>query len=220
MGLFNLTPELLLANAIALLVGMTVHEFAHCYVADRMGDPTPRSMGRLTLNPFVHINWLGFVLFAIIGFGVLGTAPVSPGRMRSPRWGGLATYAAGPVSNLILAALFAFVLQAMLPSYFDGDLPYLVVLILDTLVTINVLLFVFNLIPLFPLDGWRVVMSLLPAGPATWWMENWRPSYYLFIGLILFSLIPPSTGLPNILGTLVGRPTVSIAGWLIGYGPG
>src|SRR3712207_3597023 len=82
LGLLNLTPELLIANLIALLLGMTLHEFAHCYVADLMGDPTPRSLGRLTLNPFVHIHWIGFLMFVLLGFGILGSAPISPWRMR------------------------------------------------------------------------------------------------------------------------------------------
>ncbi|MGV2433844.1 MAG UNVERIFIED_CONTAM: hypothetical protein LVT10_02165 [Anaerolineae bacterium] len=76
--LFDLTLTLLIANLIALGVGMTVHEFAHNWVAHLMGDPVPAREGRLTLNPLVHINWIGWLMFAIIGFGILGSAPSPP----------------------------------------------------------------------------------------------------------------------------------------------
>lgn len=217
MGLLNLTPETLLANAIALLIGMTVHEFAHAWVATLMGDPTPRQEGRLTLNPFVHINWIGFAMFAIIGFGMLGSTPISPRRMRNPRWGAVAALAAGPVSNLLLALLFALVFRLVEPLYFTGNVPEIVLTILRTIVFINVLLCLFNLIPLFPLDGWRIVEVLLPLRAANWWTANGQNSYYLFLLLIFLSLIPAGYGVPDILGTAIGTPTAEISFRLLGY---
>jgi Zn-dependent protease len=219
LGLLNLTPELLIANLIAVLLGMTIHEFAHCYVADLMGDPTPRSLGRLTLNPFVHIHWIGFLMFAILGFGILGSAPISPWRMRNPRWGSLAAVAAGPLSNLLLAFVAAIVFRLVFSSatigFQRGGLSSLPIIILYQLVSINVLLFVFNLIPLFPLDGWRIVLSLLPPDLADWWQRNQQTSQYIFFGLILLSFVP-LRGIPNILGILVGGPTTSIVRLLLG----
>ena len=103
--LTNRTLAEIIAVALAALVGMTVHEFAHCYVADRNGDPTPRSMGRITLNPLVHINWLGWAMWALVGFGILGSAPIEPRNLT--RRGYLAAVAAGPISNLLLALVFA-----------------------------------------------------------------------------------------------------------------
>ena len=109
--LLNLHPLVIIINLIVLGAGMTVHEFAHSYVGWKMGDPMPKMQGRLTLNPMVHINWIGWLMFAIIGFGILGSAPISPQRMRNPRWGYLAAVAAGPFSNLGLAVVFALLLR-------------------------------------------------------------------------------------------------------------
>ena len=92
---------------------MTIHEFAHNYIGWRMGDPEPARQGRLTLNPLVHINWIGWIMFAVIGFGILGSAPISPYRMplENRRWRWLAAVAAGPVSNLLLAIIFAIIIR-------------------------------------------------------------------------------------------------------------
>jgi len=218
----NLTPETLLANLIAVLLGMTIHEFAHCYVADRMGDPTPRSLGRLTLNPFAHIHWIGFAMFVLIGFGILGSAPISPWRMRNPRWGALAAVAAGPLSNLALAIIFAIPLRFLFTpmqiftSLNQGGLQSLLVIILFQVVYFNILLFVFNLIPLFPLDGWRIVLSLLPPDLADWWQRNQQTSQLIFFGLILLSFVQ-LRGIPNILGELIGGPTNALAQLLLGF---
>jgi len=217
LGLLNLTPTTLLANAIALLIGMTLHEFAHAWVATRMGDPTPRQQGRLTLNPFVHINWIGFLMFAVIGFGMLGSTPISPRRMRNPRWGAVAALAAGPLANLLIALIFALVFRVVEPMFYAGSVPGMVMTILQTIVFINVLLFLFNLIPLFPLDGWRIVEALLPVKAANWWADNRQNSFYLVILLIVLSLVPPGYGVPDILGTLIGRPTAQISFSLLGY---
>lgn len=217
MGLLNLTPTTLLANAIALLIGMTLHEFAHAWVATRMGDPTPRQEGRLTLNPFVHINWIGFLLFAVIGFGMLGSTPISPRRMRNPRWGAVAALAAGPLANLLIALIFALVFRVVEPMFYAGSVPAILLTILQTIVFINVLLFLFNLIPLFPLDGWRIVEALLPVKAANWWSDNRQNSFYLFILLIVLSLVPPGYGVPDILGTVIGQPTAQISFSLLGY---
>src|SRR6185436_15049033 len=110
--LFNLTPEQIIVRLLVLGIGMTIHEFSHNYVGWRMGDPEPARQGRLTLNPLVHINWIGWIMFALIGFGILGSAPISPYRMpvENRRWRWLAAVAAGPLSNLGLAIIFAIII--------------------------------------------------------------------------------------------------------------
>jgi Zn-dependent protease len=214
--LFASSPEELIARVIAALLGMTVHEFAHNYVGHLMGDPVPAREGRLTLNPMVHINWFGFLMFVLIGFGPLGSAPISPYRMRNPRWGFLYAVAAGPVSNLILAALVAIPIRFIgLDNLFNnvGGLSLLGE-VLITLIYFNVLLFVFNLLPLFPLDGWHIVLSLLPPDLAYTWQRYQQYSYYAFFGLILLSFFP--LGGFNILSILIGQPTNAILGFLLG----
>ena len=171
----DLHPITIVINLIVLGFGMTVHEFAHNFVAWKMGDPLPKEQGRLTLNPLVHINWVGWLMFAVIGFGILGSAPISPQRMRDPRRGFLAAVAAGPISNLCLALIFAIILRLgglAADGYYLYRLPDTIASPLGVLAAFmyamvfwNVLLFVFNLIPLFPIDGWHVVLTLLPG---TW----------------------------------------------------
>jgi Zn-dependent protease len=207
--LFFSSPQDLLFRAIALLIAMTVHEFAHVYVAYRMGDNTGASQGRLTLNPLVHINPIGFIMGVLIGFGVLGSAPVNPYRMRNPRWGYLAAVAAGPISNLVLGVVFAIPLRFLVndPSSILFELFF-------NIVWLNVVLALFNVIPLFPLDGWSIMYTLLPPDLADWWQRNQQTSYYLFFGLILLSFVVPQL---NILGMLILQPSLAIIRILLGY---
>lgn len=210
----NASIEVLLAVLIAALVGMTVHEFAHNYVGHLMGDPTPARLGKLTLDPRAHINWFGFAMFVLIGFGVLGTAPIAAYRMRNPRWGFLAAVAAGPLSNLLLATVFALVYRIMEPTIFQNQMVSAFTLF-RILVTFNVLLFVFNILPFFPLDGWSIVLALLPPDLArTWGSDQWRTySQYAFFALILLSFVG---GPLNLLGILISQPTFTITRVLMG----
>jgi Zn-dependent protease len=206
----DLDPIHLLSRAIALLIGMTIHEFAHVYVAYRMGDNTAVSQGRLTLNPLVHINPLGFILGVIVGFGFLGSAPISPYRMRNPRWGYLAAVAAGPISNLLIAIVFAIPLR-LSPQLLFGT--SVVSQVLYDIVGLNIILALFNIIPLYPLDGWSMMYTLLPPDQARWWQANQQNSYFLFMLLIFLSFISSQF---NILGILIGEPTVQIFRILVG----
>jgi Zn-dependent protease len=208
--LFNLTPELLIANLIALGIGMTFHEFAHNYVGYLMGDPVPKREGRLTLNPLVHINWIGWLMFAVIGFGILGSAPISPYRMRNPRWGFLAAVAAGPLANLLIAIVLGLFMRILHPASRDNIL----ILILVTTVYFNLILFLFNLIPLFPLDGWHIVLALLPPDMAYTWQRYQQISQYIFFGLIILSFV----GIPgfNILYILIQQPALQMYSALTG----
>jgi Zn-dependent protease len=198
---------------------MSVHEFAHNYVGDRMGDPTPRDTGRLTLNPFVHINWLGWLMFVVIGFGILGSAPISEERMRDRRWGFLAAVAAGPLSNLLLAMVCAipFWLGMQPVSFFEmRQIIPTIQQFLYFMVVWNVLLFIFNLLPFFPFDGWHIVRKLLPPELAYTWEKYRNESSMLFFGLLILSFLGPSLGINlNILGLIIGPPVNFLLNLLI-----
>jgi Zn-dependent protease len=195
---------------ITVLVGMTVHEFAHNYVAHLMGDPVPAREGRLTLDPRVHINWMGFAMFVLIGFGILGSAPIAAHRMRNPRWGIFAAVLAGPISNLLLAVIAGIIFQIL--KGMGAITSIEIYQFFSVFIFFNVLLFVFNMLPFFPLDGWTIVLALLPPDLARTW-QNWRQySYYAFFFLILMSFV--GGGL-NILGMLISQPTSSIVSFLM-----
>ncbi len=194
----------LLGVFVAVLLGMTVHEFAHNYVGYLMGDPNPARQGRLTLNPLVHINPAGFLMFVIIGFGPLGSAPIAPYRMRNPRWGYLLAVAAGPFSNLLLAIAVTLIIRLLGLTPFGNSLLYL---FLATVVVYNVLLFIFNLLPLYPIDGWHIVLSLLPADLAIQWERHAQTTQFIFFGLIMLSFL----NLPiDPIGMLIGQPLGAI----------
>lgn len=208
--MLDLNPISLIIRAIVLLVAMTAHEFAHVYVAYRMGDRTAADQGRLTLNPMVHINPIGFLMGVLIGFGFLGSAPINPGRMRNPRWGYLAAVGAGPLANLLLAIAFAIPVRLFPQLLFT---PGVVSDFFQTMIFLNIILALFNIIPLFPLDGWSIVYSLLPPDQARWWQANRQNSYYVFMGLILLSFIG---GQFNLLGILISGPSRQLFLFLVG----
>ena len=210
----NPTLEGILGVLIAVGIGMTIHEFAHNYVAHLMGDYVPAQQGRLTLNPLVHINWVGWLMFALIGFGILGSAPIAAHRMHNPRWGYLAAVAAGPVSNLMLAAVFGIIFRILSPMFLTSDIMLFIGQTLYYIVFFNVLLFMFNILPFFPLDGWHMVYALLPPDQArVWGSPQWQQySQFAFFALILLSF----TRILNIFGMLIGGPTSAITQILLG----
>src|SRR5512138_3638305 len=155
------------------LMAITCHEVSHCFIADRFGDNTARSMGRLTLNPLKHLDIVGTLMVFIIGIGWAKPVPVNFANLRHPKTDMIWVAGAGPVTNFTLAALSAFVMRGIvaateaLPDASPVQLfidP--VVLMLAFSVYINLLLAIFNLIPLPPLDGGRVMVGLLPSRQA------------------------------------------------------
>ena len=151
------TTYSLMARVLIVLIAFPVHELAHAVTADRLGDPTPRQYGRITLNPLAHIDPMGSILMLLFGFG-WATTPVNPNRLRGNReLGSIIVSAAGPLSNLLLAALIAIPFRAQL---YSGSMLWQV---LYTFGIINLLLFVFNLLPIPPLDGFNILANLLPS---------------------------------------------------------
>ncbi|MEY4773944.1 MAG: hypothetical protein RIT40_979 [Planctomycetota bacterium] len=202
-AVIDLTQDpLFVALTLTLLVlSLGVHEAAHAWAADRCGDPTARMLGRLTLNPMAHIDWMWTVIIPAISlltagflFGGAKPVPVDFRRLRSP-WRDMSfVAAAGPLSNLILAALFLFLWKATVHGgFYNGAAESiyarpadLLPRVLDALVSVNVLLFVFNLIPVPPLDGSRITAWLLPADLRGPYMSLERYGLLIVFGLIFF----------------------------------
>jgi len=166
-------PLLFLIYLAALLVAITVHEFSHAYAADQLGDPTPRLAGRLKLNPFVHIDGLGLLFILFFGFGWGKPVGFDPYNLKNPRKDSAIISFAGPLSNFVLAIICSILLVFF---------PYLTFLIY--FIQMNVVLGVFNLLPIHPLDGFKIVGGLLPEEKAHEWYQLERYGMIFLIMLI------------------------------------
>jgi Zn-dependent protease len=201
----------LLARAITFFFAIGFHEAAHAWTAYRLGDDTAKRSGRLTLNPIAHLDPLGYILavFAFIGWGK--PTPVSPWRLRyGPRVGSALVAVAGPLTNLLLAALAAIPWRL---GYFNRA-PGWTLQVLETFIFVNVALFVFNLIPLAPLDGASVLAGIVGARGAQMLAPLQTYGPMILLGLILLSYIP---GLNlNILGSVLYPAMNSVARLLLG----
>jgi Zn-dependent protease len=212
--MLNLGLSALLSRALTLVISLTVHEFAHAWTADQLGDDTPRFNGRLTLNPLAHLDWLGSIMLIVTGFGWARPVPVNPYALQRRTPAGLMLVsAAGPFSNLLLAILAAIPFRAgwLDPRAALGGLFPSASEFLLQFIYINLILLFFNLIPLAPLDGEKVAEYLLPR-PGQQFLERIRP-YGPFILLLL--LVFGSVGRVNILGALVGTPAARVLGLLV-----
>jgi Zn-dependent protease len=181
--------EFLLPILAILIVSLSFHEAAHAWTADKLGDPTARDLGRITLNPLAHIDWIGTILFPVIAFTtgapLLGWAkpvPVNFHRLRAPRRDFAIIAAAGPISNLLLAVVAALLFEAAFSVSSTGMLAG----ILIQTVLMNVLLAVFNMIPVPPLDGGNVLAGILPEEFARF-IDALRPYGFLILYALLFT---------------------------------
>jgi Zn-dependent protease len=197
-----------------LLFSLTVHEMAHAWTADRLGDPTARLLGRVSLNPIVHADPIGTVLFPLLalvsGAPLIGWAkpvPVSSGRLGNPRRDFILVAAAGPASNLLMAFAAALVLSVLPISpklQGEANVSVPVATILSQGLRLNVLLAVFNMIPIPPLDGGNVLAGLLPPRLAGSF-NRLRPYGFLLLYALVFS---------GGFDYLVIRPSRLIVSWL------
>lgn len=176
---------------IVIGIAFTVHEFAHAYTAYKFGDPTAYNEGRVTLNPMAHLDLFGTLLILIAGFGWAKPVPVNRFYFRRPRLMGVITTAAGPFSNLLIAfvgLLLLMILQRLGISSLSLGVQEAVYTFFFILVRLNIVLFVFNLIPLPPLDGYRIIEDLVPSRTRA------KLSQYEHWGIFAFLLmvfIPP-----------------------------
>ncbi len=202
-----------LISFVVLVFSLTVHESAHAWAADRLGDPTARALGRVSLNPIVHIDPIGTILFPLVGMlapglpliGWAKPVPVATWRFEKPRRDYLMVAAAGPVSNLALAFLGAVALRLAGPDAGGRVLAAPVALIAWAALSINLLLAIFNLLPIPPLDGSTVLAGLLPERMAVG-LDRLRP--YGFV--LLYALMLSGT-----FSVVVGVPYRHLLLWLL-----
>lgn len=202
-------PFSFLVWTLALLVAITIHEFSHALVADHLGDPTAKLMGRLTLNPLAHLDPLGTLFLLLARFGWGKPVPVDPFNLRHPRRDSALISLAGPASNLILASLLSLILR-ILPFFPFSHLAFLLFQVLFVpIIILNVGLAIFNLFPISPLDGFKIVGGFLPSNLVYQWQE--LEDYGLFF---LFLLLLPLSGQP-LLATILGPIVSTVLSFLL-----
>ncbi|MFD5021224.1 site-2 protease family protein [Paenibacillus sp. NPDC058367] len=175
---------------ITILIAFTVHEFSHAYFANKFGDPTARLLGRMTLNPAVHFDFFGILLLLVAGFGWARPVPVNRDNFSRPRLMGVIVSAAGPISNLLLGIIGAIIYGALaaagvLDNISNDRMLEAVYLFFGTFIQWNFFLFLFNLIPLPPLDGYRIVEDIAPRSIRGKLQQFEQWAVFLFL-LILF----------------------------------
>ena len=202
----------LLLTLPGVIVAITFHEFAHAFVADKLGDDTPRRQGRLNLNPLSHIDPVGFfmLIFAHFGWGKpVEINPTNFNRKRSMSAQEAIVALAGPVMNLIIAivlTIILFAINAFASTFAFTTVGMLICLTLQMAISVNIGLGVFNLIPLPPLDGSKVILPFLPQKAKNWFINNEQIFYIIFVVLWITNLAgyiitPAITGVSNgILG--------------------
>lgn len=188
---------------LLLIISLSLHEFAHAWVADRLGDPTPRSQGRLTINPLAHLDPLGTFCMLFFRFGWGKPVQIDPYNFSNPRRDELLVAAAGPISNLILAILSSLII------HLTSSNPLVSLLI--SFIYINLVLAVFNLLPLWPLDGSKILVNLLPEETS----YNLRYFLQTYSTPILLLFLLPLFGSTSPINNLISPPIDFLAKLLL-----
>lgn len=184
-----LMQEMLMLPGI--VIALSFHEFGHAAVADRLGDPTPRSQGRVSVNPIAHIDLIGFIALLFVGFGWGKPVEINPDNFRKPRRDELLVAVAGVLMNLILAVIFTLVLR----FYIQGtgatgmttgmaDSIYNIILYI---IYINLILMIFNLLPIPPLDGFNILTEIFNLKKYRWWYSIYDKGFIILMVLIVFN---------------------------------
>jgi Zn-dependent protease len=179
-------PLLGLIYLLVLISCITIHEFAHAITADKLGDPTPRLQGRITLNPLAHLDPLGSILMVLTGFGWGRAVMFDPYNLENPRRDGMKIAFAGPAINIIVALMTSLLLK-LTPL---GDM-VLVGSVMAMIIQVNLSLALFNLIPIEPLDGFKIVNGLL-SKEQSWKWETLRPYGFYFLIALSVPLFGPA----------------------------
>ncbi len=220
-GLLTNTDELLslLMSLPAVLIAITFHEFAHAFVADKLGDDTPRRQGRLSLNPFAHLDPIGSIMLIFAGFGWGKPVEINSRNfnrnIKMPVAEAMVA-AAGPIMNFILAIIFAVIyaiIWKFAPTFMVNQIGFIIMLMIQSCIAINLGLGIFNLIPLPPLDGSKIVMGFLPYNAKNWVQQYGQYFYIAFVviwvtgiaGIIISPLISGAyTGIMKLVCSMFG----------------
>ncbi len=208
----GITPELIIAVGLILLVALPFHEFSHALAAYRLGDSTAKFMGRLTLNPLAHLDPIGSLMILIAGFGWAKPTPYNPLNLRGGRNGEAIIAFAGPISNFVLAVAGALPLRYIIAT--DMVVPPLVINTLSIFVFLNVALMIFNLLPIPPLDGSKVLFAAMDQRTE----YRWRPvlEQYGILILLAAMLLPILPGGQTVVDLVFRQVAIPLIELLVG----
>jgi Zn-dependent protease len=230
MGGFHMPqPPALIAGLLVIFFAIGLHEYAHCKFADLAGDPTPRFYGRVTLNLFKHFDPFGTIMilltmFTGYGIGWGKPAPINPSKMRNPRWDTMIAVAAGPISNILQAVIYAVLFRVLVkngllmigPNGMPQETDFLTSLAFLGILT-NLGLAFFNLIPFGILDGHWILGLLLPEKQRLYWFRfNRSYGWQILVGLILVGQF--TNGKFDVIGWMIDRPILFSFQLLVGTG--
>jgi Zn-dependent protease len=213
----NFSIPTIIALLATLAISLTFHEFAHAWSATELGDDTPRLNGRLSLNPLAHLDPIGSILLVVAGFGWAKPVPVNPYNFRNPKLGIALVSAAGPFANFILALVaaipFRIGLINLLYSHAGSQgLADAVATILYTFVVLNLNLMLFNLIPIGPLDGAKILRGLAPRNWDAWLIPLEQYGAFILLGLVFLG----SFGRFSILGMIISPASQFLSSAILG----
>lgn len=212
LNLLSESPLLFVIAVVNLIIAITVHEFAHAIAADKLGDPTPRLQGRISLNPAKHLDLYGSLFMILAGFGWGKPVEFDPFNLREPRRDAAIISFAGPLSNLIMAVVTGAISWGLVTF---ATMPSLVMTILYLFIYTNISLAIFNLIPIHPLDGFKIVGGLLPRDKAHEWYALER--YGMIFLILLIVPIGNSSMVGNIIRPVVNFFVTLLAGHLVTF---
>ncbi|MDO4869529.1 MAG: site-2 protease family protein [Bacillota bacterium] len=195
-----------------IIIGLSMHEFAHAAVAYKLGDNTPKLQGRVTINPLAHIDWIGLAALFFCGFGWGQPVQINPFNFKNRRRDELFVALAGVVMNLLLAILFTFVLKAVTAAFgsytLASGMGQIVWYIIYYTIQINLVLMVFNLIPIPPLDGFNIIAEIFNFGQTETYWKIYQYGNWILVALIIFGvagmiIAPCVNGLMNIVWAMI-----------------
>lgn len=173
----------------AIIYGFTIHELSHAFAAVKLGDNTPRELGRYTLNPLSHIDPIGLIMVLFAGIGWAKPVTYQPARLRNPKTDPVLVALAGPLSNLLSAVLFTLIFKILFTLGVRGSSSISILGFLQYLIYVNMMLAVFNLLPFPPLDGSHILLHLLPDSLNNFKRRYLQYGYFIFLAVILLNII-------------------------------
>ncbi|HUD19909.1 MAG TPA: site-2 protease family protein [Patescibacteria group bacterium] len=185
---------------IALVVAISIHEFSHAFMADYLGDPTPRLQGRLTLNPLAHLDPIGTILLLIARFGWGKPVIFDPYNLRNPKRDSALISIAGPISNFLLASVCAIIVHFLMNI--NSTAVDVLIALLQSIIVLSVMLGVFNLVPIHPLDGFKIVEGILPDEYARQWHEL-QPYGLIFLLFLAFPILGNVAPLTRVISPVI-----------------